>query len=331
MKSARSTENSRLRSTLESAWSRRVALPIWKTHEALRIFHGPGEAAGTHELLRFAIEKFGEHAFVTEWEPREGEGPFLPGRNVIADFLRSKNFASSVILLRLKKGTGPLTEVLFGTPPLEKITVHEGSLKSAVQFQGTRHPGLFLDHEPLRGWLQKSVRSDMRVLNTFSYTGSLSVAAGVHGAHVTTLDLGRPVVEWAHENWKLNELPEDRGEFIVEDYFIQLPKFKKQGRAFNLILLDPPSFSRGKRGTFSTAQDLVALHELAFDVLAPGGILCTSVNSASLHPKKFEAEVREAFKKIRGASHDFQILQKIRLPEGTFPGDDYLKGFILKT
>lgn len=315
---------------LESAWNRRVALPLWKTHEALRVFHGPGEASSSGELSRFAVEKFGEHAFVTEWEPSEGEGVCESGRLAIAEFLKAKGFLSAVVLFRLKKGTGPLSEVLFGEPPRERIPVREGGLRFAIQFLETRHPGLFLDHEPLRAWLQKTVRPEMRVLNTFSYTGSLSVAAGVRGAHVCTLDLGRPVVEWARENWRLNGLPDERGEFSVEDYFIQLPKFKKQGRAFDLILLDPPSFSRGKRGTFSTAKDLVALHELAFSVLAPGGILCTSVNSASLQPKKFEGEVREAYRKVHGPSRDFQIIQRIRLPEGTFTGDHYLKGLILK-
>src|SRR6202041_44691 len=142
-----------------------------------------------------------------------------------------------------------------------------------------KHPGLFLDHAPLRAWLKENSKG-LNVLNTFAYTGSLSVAAGVGGAKkVTTLDLSRPTLEWARENWELNRLAEKNSDFIFGDYFEWIPRLAKKNQLFDCVILDPPSFSRGKKGGFSTTKDLRTLHELALDCVAPEGVLVTSINS----------------------------------------------------
>jgi 23S rRNA (cytosine1962-C5)-methyltransferase len=170
------------------------------------------------------------------------------------------------------------------------------------------------------------------VLNTFAYTGSLSVAAGLGGAdHVTTLDLSRPSTKWAEENWRLNELSEARARFIAGDVFEWLPRLKKSGERFDCVILDPPSFARGSKGSFSTAKDLPRLHEAAIDVLSQGGLLVTSINSADISWSRLEADIERACTARRAS---FSILRRVDLPE-SFPtpvGEPekrYLKGYIL--
>ena len=170
-------------------------------------------------------------------------------------------------------------------------------------------------------------------MNTFAYTGSLSVAAGLGGAaHVTTLDLSKSVVGWAEENWKLNKLSSDRARFLAGDVFEWLPRFKREGRKFDCVILDPPSFSRGVKGNFSTSKDLKKLHLMALEVLGGEGILISSINSANVPWARFESEVLSAARE-RGLG--FELLQRIDLPD-TFPtpfekpDERYLKGWILR-
>lgn len=151
-------------------------------------------------------------------------------------------------------------------------------------------------------------------------------------AHVTSLDLAKPALQWAEENWKLNQLDASRARWIAGDVFEWLPRFKREGQKFDCVILDPPSFSRGKKGNFSTSKDLARLHELAMDLLAPQGVLVTSINSAQVPVSKYQADVLAA---ARNQRMSFEVLSRIDLPE-TFPTvfgsdeDRYLKGWILR-
>ncbi len=316
---------------LEAAWQWRANRGLIKAQGSLRVFHGSGD--GTHELKNVSIDRFEEpsgraHYWVTQWEASGKPAP-LEG---IRDFLRERGAESAVALLRPEKGVPSEPRVILGVPPDSKFIAREGRALFKIRFIGSKHPGLFLDHFPLRRWLGESAR-DLKVLNTFSYTGSLSIAAGLGGAsQVTTLDLSQPTILWAEENWALNGLATEKARFIYGDYFEWLPRLKRENKKFDLAILDPPSFSRSKNGTFSTSKDLRKLHALAFAVLKPESFLVTSINSANIAWDEYAEE-------LLGASSDagvsLQVLSRIDLPE-TFPTklendlDRYLKGWILR-
>lgn len=325
-------------SELENAWSWREQRGMFEGNGAVRVFHGPGEGSGP--LAHFAIDRFadsagrGEHYWITRWEKAYESRAALES---ILGFFESKGAASAVALSRPEKGVPEEPQALLGEAPRERFEISELGARYWIQCLGARHPGLFLDHLPLRRWLRERARG-WSVLNTFAYTGSLSVAAGLGGAsHVTTLDLSNPTVSWAEANWKLNGLEPGSARFISGDVFEWLPRLRREGRRFDCVILDPPSFSRGKKGMFSTSKDLARLHEAAMDVLAEGGILVTSINSAQISWEKYERDVLAAAreKKLR-----FEVLMKIDLPESFptrlgaapgGPGDRYLKGWILKS
>jgi 23S rRNA G2069 N7-methylase RlmK/C1962 C5-methylase RlmI len=311
---------------------------------ALRVFHGAGEVLndGCKEstlLKNLSVDRFGEHAWVTLWETRDGDHQQFEKllQKPLCDFLR-QHFVSAVLQLRPRKGTINDPVVLFGEPPASHYTVHEGSAQYRVQMQGVKHPGLFLDHAPLRAWLISNSKN-LRVLNTFAYTGSLSVAAALgDAAHVTTLDLSKATIRWAQENGELNGLHDDRARWIAGDVFEWLPRLKReiaQGKqpAFDMVIADPPSFSRGEKGVFSTAKDLTALHVLLLDVLAPNGLLVTSINSAQISWAQYEKDLLQA---AQQCGCRLQVLQRLEQP-ASFPNwlheqadERYLKGFILR-
>jgi 23S rRNA (cytosine1962-C5)-methyltransferase len=327
----------RIQNELQAAWKWRQARGVLSELEAVRVFHGPGEGSG--DLSRISIDRFGNHFWVTEWSATGEKDSAVGGgsniqkvRTSLEAFFKEIGARSAVALIRPEKGLPEEPVTIFGEAPSERFEVREGEMKIRIQLLGARHPGLFLDHLPLRRWLKKRMQG-LRVLNTFSYTGSLSVSAGLGGAaHVTTLDLSQPILAWAKENWECNSLPADRSRFISGDYFEWLPRLRKSGERFDCVILDPPSFSRGKKGTFSTSKDLRRLHVAAFEVLEPGGYLVTSINSANVPREKFEAEVWSA---ARECGLNAQVLHRIDLPE-TFPTrmanpeQRYLKGVILR-
>lgn len=329
---------------LQRAWSWREERGVLAETGALRVFHGPGEGQGA--LTQLAIDRFvcaagpdaGDHYWLTFWE-REGRGAAGGNgaretqavRDAAVAFLREKGAASVVELGRPEKGVPGEPVALYGKPPEGRFEVTEVG-RYWIQLQGARHPGLFLDHAPLRHWLRARARG-WRVLNLFAYTGSLSVAAGLGGAeHVTTLDLSKSTVDWAHANWTLNRFPDASARFISGDVFEWLPRLAREKRIFDCIILDPPSFSRGKKGSFSTAKDLTRLHALAFDLLAPGGVVATSINSAQIPRQRFEADVLAA---ARASQLSFEVLSEIQQPEtflsplGSAP-ERYLKGWVLR-
>lgn len=315
---------------LETAWSWRNQLGIIGEPFPIRVFHGPGEGTGAFQF--FAVDRFGDHYWITEWKSTVSSENQEKLLQQIVEFYCSQGARSVVSLSRPIQGLAQESKVLFGNPPQPRFVVTEGSCKFWIQFENTRHPGLFLDHAPLRSWLTRSCKG-MTVLNTFAYTGSLSVAAGMGKAkHVTTLDLSNATIQWAKDNIQLNDLSESSNRFIAGDVFEWLPRLKREKQKYDCIILDPPSFSHGKKGKFSTSKDLEKLHSIAIELLAEDGILISSINSSNVSINKFESDLISAGKSNKVS---FNILRQIDLPE-TFPtrfsqmNDRYLKGWILK-
>ncbi len=330
-----------MKERLSSAWSRR--LKTWETlgfEGALRVFYGPGEAPLSEPASNWAVDAYGSYLWITEWE---GRGAASASLEAVCEATRQVyeplGFRGAVVLTRPRQGVPQMPQPLWGEEPPEAFTIVEGPeahrLRFEIRLREGRHPGLFLDHQPLRDWLARScgqVRG-ARVLNTFAYTGSLGIAAWKGGAsELTTLDLSKPTIEWARRNGALNDIEPSRSRWFAGDFFEEVPRLARRGERFGVVISDPPSFSRGHRRTFSTQKDLVALHEALLSVLAPGGVLVTSINSANVSVRKFEAEVLEA------AARSGRRLERIRVIEqpDSFPhqrqnpASNYLKGFVFE-
>ena len=159
----------------------------------------------------------------------------------------------------------------------ERVIVEEGGLKFLVNFTDYLDTGLFLDHRKTRARIRAQAKGK-RFLNLFCYTGAATVyAAGGGAAATTSVDMSRTYVDWARRNMAVNEL---KGEhrFVQEDCLAWLAT--GGGADFDLIFLDPPTFSNSKRmdREFDVQRDHVDLIRSTLKHLAPGGLLLFSTN-----------------------------------------------------
>ena len=158
--------------------------------------------------------------------------------------------------------------------------VIEGSCRLLVNFENYLDTGLFLDHRPIRLQIQKQAQGK-RFLNLFAYTGSATVHAAVGGATVTTtVDMSNTYLQWAKNNLALNSTA-GRHEFIQADCVEWLEnEAKKAARQYDLIFLDPPTFSNSKRmeEIFDVQRDYIQLIRHATKLLTPDGTLYFSTN-----------------------------------------------------
>ena len=156
------------------------------------------------------------------------------------------------------------------------LVVTEGQAKFGVNLYDYLDTGLFLDHRPLRLKFAQ-LPPNTRFLNCFCYTATASVHAALAGALTTNIDLSNTYLNWAEDNFRLNQLNTSKHQFVQYDCLTWLKMTKDR---FDVIFLDPPSFSNSKRTTetLDIQRDHVLLINAAMRLLSPGGILYFSTN-----------------------------------------------------
>ncbi len=209
--------------------------------------------------------------------------------------------------------------LMHGQAAPERFSVRENGVHYELGFAEGYSVGLFLDQrDNRRRLLTGHVASgfplaepdhapplaDRTVLNAFAYTCAFSVCAALAGARTTSLDLSRKYLDWGRRNFRGNGLDPDQHDFIYGDAFDWLRRLAKKGRSFDVVLLDPPTFSQSKeRGIFRAEKDYGKLVTAALPVLRPGGVLFAATNAATLAPEVFLAEVTTA---IHGAGREIR-------------------------
>jgi 23S rRNA (guanine2445-N2)-methyltransferase / 23S rRNA (guanine2069-N7)-methyltransferase len=162
----------------------------------------------------------------------------------------------------------------------ERHAVQEGGLKFWVNFRDYLDTGLFLDHRILRQLLRDWAK-DTDFLNLFCYTGSATVYAAAGGARSSTsVDMSNTYLEWAHENLVLNGFGGPEHELHRADCLQWLEEQAARGPRFDLIFLDPPTFSNSKRmeGVLDVQRDHVGMIRRSLQLLRPAGRLVFSTN-----------------------------------------------------
>ncbi len=171
---------------------------------------------------------------------------------------------------------------VLGERPAAKLVVEELGVPFEVHLLGALNVGLFCDMREHRRGLGRFV-AGARVLNTFAYTGALSVAAARAGAAaVTSVDLSSGVLSWARENFRLSGLPTDdpRFRFEVSDVRRFMEKARGAGETYDTVILDPPTVSAARASQWSMKKDYPDLIALAARLLSrEGGFLWCSANS----------------------------------------------------
>lgn len=163
--------------------------------------------------------------------------------------------------------------------------IEEGGLRFRVNFDDYLDTGIFLDHRPTRARIRE-IAAGKRFLNLFSYTGTVTVNAAAGGARSSvSVDLSRTYLDWAERNLALNDLATRDHQLVQADCREWLADagrgLAKYRDAYDLIFLDPPTFSNSKRmeGVLDIARDHPSLIDACMHILAPGGLLVFSTNA----------------------------------------------------
>jgi len=193
---------------------------------------------------------------------------------------------------------------LSGPEIIEPFLMLENGIRLEISFQSGYSQGIFLDQRDNRAEVRQRMAPGKRLLNTFSYTGAFSVSAAMAGAETTTLDLSQPYLDWAKRNFSHNGLDPAAHHFCKGDTFHWLKRFAKQGRTFDGIVLDPPTFSRDEKGkVFRVEENFGELAALANKILAPGGWLLCCTNFRRMTPIEFERQLLTAIPRRLKARH----------------------------
>ena len=199
---------------------------------------------------------------------------------------------------------------VYGQEAPDFFTVLENGVLYQVFMNDGLMTGIFLDQHEVRGSLVDGLAMGKSLLNMFSYTAAFSVAAAMGGASQTTsVDLAKRSRELSQAHFQANGLSTDDHRFIVMDVFEYFKYAKRKGLTYDVIVLDPPSFARNKKQTFSVAKDYHKLISQSLEILNPGGIIIASTNAANVSCQKFTEQIDKGF-----AGRSYQILNKYGLP-----------------
>ncbi|CVN78081.1 class I SAM-dependent rRNA methyltransferase [Streptococcus pneumoniae] len=208
------------------------------------------------------------------------------------------------------KGLNYESAHVYGQEAPDFFTVLENGVLYQVFMNDGLMTGIFLDQHEVRGSLVDGLAMGKSLLNMFSYTAAFSVAAAMGGAsHTTSVDLAKRSRELSQAHFQANGLSTDEHRFIVMDVFEYFKYAKRKDLTYDVIVLDPPSFARNKKQTFSVAKDYHKLISQSLEILNPGGIIIASTNAANVSRQKFTEQIDKGF-----AGRSYQILNKYGLP-----------------
>ncbi len=224
-------------------------------------------------------------------------------------------------------------DFLLGKRVTHPLIIKENGVNFTVYLDDGAMVGVFLDQRDVRKTLKEKYAKSARVLNTFSYTGAFSVAAALGGALSTTsVDLAKRSLPKTSEQFEVNNINLDSQEIIVEDVFKYFKYAVRKKLTFDMVILDPPSFARSKKHTFSASKDYVSLLKEAIQITKKNGIILASTNSANFSMMTFRDFIYRAFKDSKVT---YEVLESFTLPKDfrvleSFKEGNYLKVVFIK-
>jgi 23S rRNA (cytosine1962-C5)-methyltransferase len=270
-----------------------IELKVWNAFaaeetEAHRLASGPEawlERFGYDLLLSYQTER-GKEAILAELDYRCGGYSFHPQR-VFGKYLpHHASERGAPLLLRGEEGNSLETEI------------REAGVRYGLDFAIGYSAGLFIDQRANRTRVYDL--KPKRLLNTFAYTCSFSVVAALAGAETVSIDLSRRSLTRGEENFRRNGLDSKVGHrFITDDVLAVLPRLARRGEKFDVIIVDPPTFSRNQAGAaFQVRRDFDQLITLALEVAAPGAKILLSVNHSAMQVVDLEHSGRQALRML---------------------------------
>lgn len=311
---------------LKAAFANRQELFADPSTTAFRVFNGEGDGFGG-----MTIDYYDDYYLISWYS----EGMYTFKDQVVAAL---DNVAESKGVYQKKRfdTKGQYIEeddFVQGERGEFPLIVKENGVNFAVYLNDGAMTGIFLDQREVRNTIKEKYAQDKTVLNTFSYTGAFSVAAALGGAMKTTsVDLAKRSSSKTIEQFSVNGIDYESQDILVMDVFNYFKYAKRKELKFDVVILDPPSFARSKKYTFSTSKDYTNLMKEAIAITEQDGVIVASTNSASFGMKKFKGFIDKAFKE---EGKKYSIVEEFTLPADfrvrtEFKEGDYLKVLFVK-
>lgn len=278
----------------------RAAVVDARETDAYRVIHGAADGRAG-----FYLDRLGDYVLVSSEEP-------VPTKSNLPEWIRALpevRAAKGVYWRRLDRHVRGTSRVeaspvlVHGEAAPESFAVKENGLRYELRLTEGYSVGLFLDQRDnrrrlCRNWIgpafpvREAGMAGAEVLNLFAYTCGFSVAAATVGARTTSLDLSKKYLDWGRRNLAANGVDPASQDFIFGDTLDWLKRLAKKGRRFDVVVVDPPTFSQSKEsGVFRVETDLATLVTSATRVVREGGVLFVSTNAARLDPEEFLTRV----------------------------------------
>ncbi|HNN45647.1 MAG TPA: class I SAM-dependent methyltransferase [Azospira sp.] len=314
-----------------AAVARREAMPQLAGQDGMRLIHGESDG-----LPGVIADRYGDTICLqlTAAGPDKWRKAIVGALAKVAGIARIYERSDSDV--RGLEGLEPVTGWVHGEAPQgddSPLSIDENGVRLGVDVVGGHKTGFYLDQRDNR-LLTRALAAGKSVLNCFCYTGGFSLQALAGGAaSVLSIDSSGPALAGARANLALNpQLDATRAEWREADVFDALRVFRKEGRKFDLIVLDPPKFAPSAAHADRAARAYKDINLLGFRLLNPGGYLLTYSCSGGIGLELFQKIVAGA---AVDAGRDARILQRLSAgPDHPvalhFPEGEYLKGLLVQ-
>ncbi len=269
-------------------WAAERIAEAWETRQPVRASATTayrwvyGESDG---LPGIVVDLYGDYAVIRSYvDSVQGLVPW------VADALHTHTPLRG-ILWRKAEGS---PEPFWGQPVPRDLVVEEHGLLFYADLVAGQKTGLFFDQRENRHTLAQWC-GGLRILDCFCYSGSFSLYAIRAGAaSITACDIAAGAVDAAQRNFRLNGYDPDLHTFRVQDCFELLQQFGAEGRRFDLVILDPPSFAHDRESRHAAERAYLKLNRLALDCVEPGGLLASASCTSQVSPLTFQQVLAEA-------------------------------------
>jgi 23S rRNA (cytosine1962-C5)-methyltransferase len=311
-----------------AAVARRQALPELRGQQGLRLIHAESDG-----LPGVIADQYGDTVVVQ----LTSAGADKWRNAIVAGLIKATGCARvyerSDSDVRRLEGLESATGWLHGEARDELLTILENGVKLAVDFADGHKTGFYLDQRDNR-LLLGQLAAGKDVLNCFCYTAGFSLQALAGGAaSVLSIDSSGPALGQGQANLALNpQLPAERAQWQEADVFQALRDFRKAGRLFDLIVLDPPKFAPSAAHAESAARAYKDINLLGFRLLKPGGLLMTYSCSGGVGLELFQKIIADA---AHDAGREARIVRRLAGAADhpialNFPEGEYLKGLLVQ-
>ncbi|AMO82007.1 23S rRNA (cytosine(1962)-C(5))-methyltransferase RlmI [Obesumbacterium proteus] len=235
----------------------------------------------------------------------------------------------SDVAVRKKEGLPLAQGLVLGDEPPALLPIREHGMQILVDIKEGHKTGFYLDQRDSR-LAARRFSANAKVLNCFSYTGAFAVSALMGGCeHVISVDTSQAALDVARQNVELNQLDLSMAEFVRDDVFQLLRKYRDEGRKFDLIIMDPPKFVENKSQLAGACRGYKDINMLAMNLLNSGGILLSFSCSGLMPIELFQKILADA---AIDAGRDVQFIEQYRQAAdhpviASYPEGLYLKGF----